>query len=85
MEFFYIYLLFALTTALSSLYEFFLPIIKSVRHTHPEAMISRNWKSALFALVLGAAILAPIMTLITFVPKMNTKFRNTLEQELVKE
>lgn len=79
------YAIFALTTALSALYELFWPVIKEVRITEPETMVARNWRVATFSLVVGALILAPVMIWSVLVPSLSEKFRNRLYVSLITE
>lgn len=80
-----IYVIFALTTALSALYELFWPVIRDVRTLEPETMVARNWKMATFSLFVGALILAPLMIPSVIVPGFGEKFRNKLYHNLIVE
>lgn len=80
-----IYAIFALTTALSALYELFWPVIRDVRLLEPETMIARNWRMATFSLFVGALILAPLMIWSVLVPSLSVKFRDKLYHNLVSE
>ena len=85
MDFLSIYALFALTTALSALYELFWPVIKEVRITEPETMVARNWRVATVSLVLGGFILAPLLIWSVLVPSLNERFRSRLYVSLIAE
>lgn len=80
-----IYIIFALTTAFSALYELFWPVMKEVRTVEPETMVARNWKVATFSLFVGALILAPLMIPSVLVPSFSDKFRNKLYHNLITE
>jgi hypothetical protein len=85
MSFIAFYCLFALTTALSALYEVFWPVIKEIKNKHPKTMIGENWRTGLFTLFFGAVLFAPAIIVIVLVPSLSEKFRTTLYRSLIKE
>lgn len=83
MDFLTVYILFAVTTALAALYELYWPVIKNLRQNNPEGMISKNWKTALIALVVGGMVLAPLLVFSTIIPSYSNRFRNALYSSLI--
>lgn len=83
MDFLTVYILFAVTTALAALYELYWPVIKNLRQNNPDGMISKNWKTALIALVIGGLVLAPILVFSTVIPSYSNRFRDALYSSLV--
>lgn len=72
------YLLFALTTALTAMYELFLPILKEYAVLEPTDVLSENPIMARFICFVGSLVFAPVIFPIAIIPSMSTWFKKSL-------
>jgi SNF family Na+-dependent transporter len=75
MSLFYIYILFALTTSLTALYEILMPVIK--RRLSEVDKVDNILTTSITFFVLSTLI-APLLFLSCVVPSMGVRFRNAL-------
>lgn len=73
-----IYVLLALTTALSSMYEIFIPIVKELEILHPDDMLIQNKYITYFVFFVSSFVLAPIMFLLIVIPGLSDKLKKSL-------
>lgn len=75
MSFIYIYILFALTTSLTALYEILMPVIK--RKIAEGVKVDNILTTAITFFVLST-IIAPLLFFSCIIPSMGDRFRNAL-------
>lgn len=78
MSFLTMYLLFALTTALTAMYELFLPVLREHAILQPEDTLSENPYTAYFICFTGSLLFAPLIFPIVIIPSMSKWFRESL-------
>jgi hypothetical protein len=77
-----LYVLFALTTALTGLYELMHPVLSSVKKNHPDlSIVEHLWLSYLVSFIL-LVVLAPVVLPIVLVPSIGSTFRISLFKTL---
>ena len=79
------YLLFALTTAFTAMYELFLPILREYALLEPEDNIVQNKYLTYFVLFISSLIFAPLLFPIVLIPAMSTWFKKSMLDTLVLE
>ena len=76
------YLIFAVATALTGLYELIIPVVRVLRGTNPELLLVRGWW--LTYLVSGVLMFigAPVFFPIVIVPAFGVGFRFSLHKSM---
>lgn len=73
-----IYLIIALTTAISAQYELFLPILKELEILNPDDLLVQSKKTALVTFFLASLALAPVFMVIILVPGLSKWFHEKM-------
>ena len=77
-----LYVLFALTTALTGLYELMHPVLSSIKKKHPDlGIVEHLWLSYLVSFLL-LIVLAPVVLPLVLVPSMGSTFRISMYKTL---
>ena len=77
-----VYLLFAVTTAVVSLYELIWPVMQQIRLTHSELNVSQYWKITVTVFFLMSLAVAPLLIVPCLWPSKGERFRSTLYTSL---
>lgn len=78
-----VYLLFAITTAITGVYELVMPVIWVLKNKNPElTVVKNNWITYLASALL-IFIAAPLFFPLVIVPKMGVVFRQALHKSFL--
>jgi len=77
-----LYILFAITTGIASIYELIWPVILSLKETNPELLVIKQWKLTVIVLFIMCVIAAPVLLIPCIFPKRGEEFRKTLHAQL---
>jgi hypothetical protein len=82
MELIYWYVLFAVTTSVTALYELFVPVMRELESKKKRpSVLDYKWVAYL-TLFTFTLLIAPAMLVICVVPSLGNVFRNTLTESL---
>lgn len=76
------YLLFAVTTAVVSIYELVWPVLQQLRLTHSELNVVTHIKITVFVFFVMSAAMAPFLLIPCLWPSKGERFRSTLYTSL---
>lgn len=79
------YILFVLATTIASMYELFLPVLTSLKITHPDLKVLEYKGITLMTFACITLVTAPLMLLPCIVPSMGERFRKSLWETLISE
>ena len=84
MEYFFVYLAFALATAFSASYELFWPLVKKAQAAGVENEITQSPVLSTTVFFIIQTIFAPLVILIIFIPPFYLAMSNGLEKEIMR-
>jgi hypothetical protein len=73
-----VYLLFAATTAVVSIYELVWPVLQQLSLTHTELNVVQHTKITVFVFFVMSFVMAPFLLVPCLWPSKGERFRNTL-------
>lgn len=76
------YVLFAVTTAVVSIYELVWPVLQQLRLTHSELNVVTHVKITVFVFFVMSVAMAPFLLIPCLWPSKGERFRNTLYTSL---
>lgn len=77
-----LYLIFALTTALTGIYELFLPVLRRLEHdTKDNLIVEHKWIATMITFLVFF-VAAPLTLISCIVPTAGIKFRNSFYHSL---
>lgn len=77
-----VYIIFAITTALATIYELILPVLRQLKTTNPELIVVKNWKLTVFSFFIMSLVIAPLVLIPCLWPSRGEEFRKTLYTQL---
>jgi hypothetical protein len=79
------YLLFALTTALTAMYELFIPVFKEYAILEPNDNLVQNKGLTYFIFFIFSVLVAPLLFPIVIIPAMSAWFKKSMLDTLTLE
>lgn len=85
MDFIGFYILFAVTTGLMFLIEFYIPIMQNIEIIKPEHVLIRSKYTSIVTMFFMGVLTAPLLIIPCIIPSIGKSFRDSLQEAMLKD